>query len=191
MLRTSLLLMAAVLLAGCASPGAAPATITAQVPVTVTESVNPVGADGASPSAAISTPSSPVAAVPVPLGSTQTIPNQARVTAYSIDRNVPPEQYTTDASPRTALDIEVCLDAPASGVSSAPWSLTDASGGRYTADSYTSDPKLPEYPGASTLVVVGECIRGWLIIKAPANAAITGVRYGLQDGTVLRWSVPA
>jgi len=182
--RGSLLLISAVLLAGCAGSSGAATTITAEIPVTVTAS-----STSSISSAVAPTVSSSNAAVPVALGATQTIPNQARVTAYAIDRNVAPEKYSSDPAARTALDIEVCLDSPATGVSGAPWSLVDAAGGRYTAGSYVSDPKLPEYPTSSALVSVGECIRGWLIIKAPANAAITGVRYGLQDGTVLRWSV--
>lgn len=186
------------ILTACASTPTAEKTITAQVPTTVvvTESALPASSSSSSSLAAAPTSTAAAPVVPpvdevVPLGSTQTIPGRGRVTAYAIDRAVPPPQYDDSGAPRTALDAEVCVEAASAGVSADPWSLVDANSGRYTKD-YDSDGKLPQYPLNLTPVAVGECTRGWIMINIPPETQVTGVRYALSDGSaVLRWSVPA
>ncbi len=183
--------VAGVLLAGVAGCASSPAAqVTAVVPTTVT-----AGAVGDPP---VGDP--PVSAVPVPVvpvGSAQSFGYGmvATVTVHGIDRAVPASTYDSDKSLRTALDVEVCIDArdyETPGVSAAPWSLTDGTGARYLPVRAT-DPKLPSYAESSSMELVkvapGECLRGWLMIDVPAGATVTGVRYGLDDGTLLRWSL--
>lgn len=194
-------LLATGVLSACSASPSAETTITAQVPTTVVVTASSVNTRPSSSevltaatatatsSRQAATSSAEAALSIVPLGSTQNIANEAKVTAFAVDREVPAPEYDNDKSARTALDVQVCLSVQApGGVSSDPWTLTDDKGGRYKPD-LVMDPKLPEYPYNSTSVAIGECIRGWIMMKVPESVVITGVRYGLQDGTVLRWSV--
>ena len=195
------LAMAGLLLAGCgSSQPAAPATVTAQVPVTVTQSVVGDPPDTRSPAADSLTPtattSAAVSAAPVPLGSSQTY-GDVTMTVHAVDRNAPPETSLED-KPRTAVDIEACAHGPNVGVSGIRWALQDVNGGRYTPDSYTVNPVLPEYPtDRGVQVLDGECFRGWLVMDVPAAAQLTTVRYTPVDVATnqplatLFWSIPA
>lgn len=194
---------AVLLLAGCgASQPAAPATVTAQVPVTVTQSVVGDPPDTRSPSASSPTsqattntpPASTAAAVP--LGSSQTY-EDITMTVHAVDRNAPPETSLED-KPRTAVDIEACAHGPNVAVSGIRWALQDVNGGRYTPDSFTINPVLPEYPtDRGVQVLDGECFRGWLVMEVPPAAQLTTVRYTPVDPATnqplatLFWSIPS
>ena len=190
-----------ILLAGCGSQPAAPATVTAQVPVTVTQSVvgdppDTRSPNASSPSSQATTNTAPATAAPVPLGSSQTY-GDVTMTVHAVDRNAPPETSLED-KPRTAVDIEACAHGPNVGVSGIRWALQDVNGGRYTPDSYTVNPVLPEYPtDRGVQVLDGECFRGWLVMDVPAAAQLTTVRYTPVDVATnqplatLFWSIPA
>lgn len=190
---------AVVLLAGCgASQPAAPATVTAQVPVTVTQSVVGDPPDTRSPSASsqAANNTTPVPATPVPLGSSQTY-EDVTMTVHAVDRNAPPETSLED-KPRTAVDIEACAHGPNVGVSGIRWALQDVNGGRYVPDSFTINPVLPEYPtDRGVQVLDGECFRGWLVMEVPPAAQLTTVRYTPVDPATnqplatLFWSIPS
>jgi hypothetical protein len=186
-------------LSGCGGASAGPSTVTAQVPITVTQSLVGDPPDTRSPAAdavtsTAASSSSPSAAA-VPLGSSQTYAD-VTMTVNAVDRNAPPETSLED-KPRTAVDIEACAHGPNVAVSGIRWALQDVNGGRYTPDSFTVNPVLPEYPTDKGVQVLdGECFRGWLVMDVPPSAQLTTVRYTPVDPATnqplatLFWSIP-
>lgn len=187
-------------LAACGSGGGQGVTVTAQIPVTVTaEAASSAASVPSMRSAPASSPASPSSqsASPVPLGSSQTW-GDVTMTVHAVDRNAPAETSLDSDKPRTAVDIEACANAPGVKVSGIRWALQDSNGGRYTPDSYTINPVLPEYPTDRGVDVLnGECFRGWLVIQVPQSAPLTMVRYTPVDVNTneplatLFWSIPA
>lgn len=201
--------MLLLVISGCGSKAASgTTTVTAQVPpVTVTETVATSSMTASSTTATAPTTSSvessaaDTAPAAVPVGSTQTIPTNptigvgGRATVYAVDQAVPPSQFDSDAGLGTAMDIEVCVDAPGK-VSAAPWTVTDGSNGRYKPDLGAMDARKPEYPNEYQPVALnaGECVRGWLTMDVPSGTQLTSVRYTLTDqsgfaAVLLVWSI--
>lgn len=198
-IKSTAVIAGALLLAGCGSGTAATTTVTEAVTVTVTATPSPstsssgvTSLPSTSASSASSTPTSANAGGQ-PLGTTQTLGTAGHVTVFAIDRNVPPAPGDDANEARTAIDAQLCLDgpdAPQAQISSIPWYLTDASNGRYSPASSTwqSDPQ-PQYP-VGAVVNPGECVRGWLMMNAPASSDPRTVRYESTDEpSVLIWSL--
>lgn len=126
----------------------------------------------------------------VKIGDTVTLQSGGTVTAHSVDRNVPPVEYSSDREPRTAVDVEVCVSPTETEakVSNAPWALLDSSNGRYEPGFDVDGPK-PEYPSNYTAVPAGECVRGWILVDVPTASSVDRVRYTRDDGVTLTWTL--
>ena len=149
-----------------------------------------------------SVPTTPITATPLPEGSTS-LPTlvtvtpgepaplgyqqRARATLFGIGRDVTAASGST--APRTAIDIEVCADAPISGISSSTWTVIGSDGAEYTPIPGDDAPIIPVYPTRLTALKVDQCLRGWVVVDVPADAQVTTVRYTPENGAVLLWTV--
>ncbi len=124
---------------------------------------------------------------PAPLGYQQRARVEARATLFAVQRDVTPAAGST--APRTAIDVEVCADAPISGISSSTWTVISADGNEYTPVRGDDAPIVPVYPTRLTALKVDQCLRGWIVVDVPADAQITSVRYTPENGAVLLWNV--
>lgn len=124
---------------------------------------------------------------PAPLGYQQRARVEARATLFGVKRDVTPAAGST--TPRTAIDIEVCADAPISGISSSTWTIIGADGSEYRPIPGDDAPIIPVYPTKLTALKVNQCLRGWVVIDVPPDVQISTVRYTPENGAVLLWTV--
>lgn len=122
------------------------------------------------------------------VGDTLPLPTGERITVHAVNRGVPPEQYSSDESPRTAIDVEFCAGSEPRQVYNQRWSVLDPANGRYEPELFSIDAPKPEYPSSLTPVNPGECLRGWILMDIPPAGGVNRVRYSLDDGTTLTWS---
>ena len=124
---------------------------------------------------------------PAPLGYQQRARVEARATLFGVRRDVTPAAGST--APRTAIDIEVCADAPISGISSSTWTIIGVDGAEYHPVPGDDAPIIPVYPTTLTALKVDQCLRGWVVVDVPADQQVATVRYTPANGAVLLWTV--
>lgn len=180
------------LMTGCGAQAAQapPSTVTVTatplaetVTLTVTSTLQPT------------TPVAPTAAPPAPIGTTQTIPSNTKITVHQVQIPTAVEgiDTTTAGFVWAGVEAELCVAEPNVAVSWNPWSLTDDAGRQYkSVNSLFSQFPQPTYPFAGEPVLPGECARGWIMFEVPSDGSITKVRYANTntDGTsnVLQWT---
>lgn len=170
---------ASVLLIGCTSDPAPPGAPT--TPITATPQ-----AEGTPPEVTLPTLVTVAPGEPAALGYQQRAQEQARATLFGVRRDVTPAAGST--TPRTAIDIEVCADAPISGISSSTWTVISTDGTEYRPTPGDDAPIIPVYPTRLTALKIDQCLRGWVVVDVPADAQVATVRYTPENGAVLLWT---
>jgi hypothetical protein len=185
MKRTLLALSLALIVAGCSTNTARPASQT-------TSAAQPA------PTTVENSPKNPA-----PLGTTLSFSGdrftgdkdlQIDVTVFGFAHNVAPNAALPSGGGHwVGADVQTCLKKTYEyknfTVSSKDWSVTDSKDGPYdSSDATDPDFPMPRYPVDNEPVAVGECTRGWVLFLVAADADVVLVKFRPRFGAPAFWA---